>query len=119
MGHKLNKKKKNQEDDCFGKYDPNFNVSVREESMYAFGCDVKPWNKPQKDDTLGPGYYEVHEKKNFEAYTIGNQKRFKQQKPYNADSIDKNNSSRQGYDLNSTIGYMPSYLKNSKVSKLR
>jgi hypothetical protein len=46
MGHKLNKKKKNQEDDCFGKYDPNFNVSVREGSMYAFGCDAKPWDKP-------------------------------------------------------------------------
>lgn len=29
MGHKISKKKKNIIDDCFGKYDPNINISMR------------------------------------------------------------------------------------------
>lgn len=45
MGHKITKKKKAVNDDCFGKYDPNINISTREGAMYSFSYDAKPWDK--------------------------------------------------------------------------
>ena len=59
MGHKVKKTKKNVIDDCFGKYDPNINISMRQGAMYSFSYDPKPWDKPQKQQHMGPGYYEL------------------------------------------------------------
>ena len=57
------KKKKITQDDCFGKYDPKIMASARSGPKFSFSTDPKSWNKTTKDETLGPGYYELKEKK--------------------------------------------------------
>jgi hypothetical protein len=49
MGRKDEKKTKNEIDDCFGKYNPNINISMYWGSLYSFSSEPKPWNKPEKD----------------------------------------------------------------------
>lgn len=57
MGRKMLKKKKVSQEDCFGKYDPKMSVSARSGAKFTFSSDAKPWNKPLKDETLGPAHY--------------------------------------------------------------
>lgn len=57
MGRKVLKKKKTSQQDCFGKYDPKFSASARDGAKFSFAYDAKPWNKPFKDETLGPTHY--------------------------------------------------------------
>jgi hypothetical protein len=41
MGRKSLKKKKSTQDDCFGKYDPNFSASARSGPQYTFSSGQK------------------------------------------------------------------------------
>lgn len=45
MGRKTLKKKKTALDECFGKYDPNFNASARTGPQYKFGIEQKSCTK--------------------------------------------------------------------------
>lgn len=111
MGRKIMRKKKAVQEDCFGKYDPKVIVSARTGGKYTFGSDAKPWNKATKDETIGPAYYEQREKRTIESYSMGTSQRFKELKK------ERDYVSHEKVIMNSTIGYLPSYLKKGKQQK--
>ena len=108
IGRKIVRKKKAVQEDCFGKYDPKMIASARSGGKYSFGSEAKPWNKATKDETLGPAQYEYREKKALESYSMGTSQRFKELKK------ERDYMSNDKAVLNSTIGYLPSYLKKGK-----
>ncbi len=111
MGRKIVKKKKVVQEDCFGKYDPKMTASARSGGKYSFGSDAKPWNKTTKDETLGPAHYGYREKMSVQSYSMGTSQRFKELKK------ERDYMSNDKAAMNSTIGYLPSYLKKKAVQK--
>lgn len=77
MGRKTLKKKKTPLDQCFGKYDPNFNAASRTGPQFKFSCEQKSCTKVETDNSLGPGQYEIKEKVSGESYSMGTSQRFK------------------------------------------